>query len=67
VKLEDIRGLPTEDLRKQCDEAREQLFKLRYAAMSESVENSKNIRETRRRVARMKTVLRERELAGKSE
>ncbi len=68
MKIEEIRGLATEDLQRQVVEAREQLFKLRYAARAESVDNTKSIRETRKRIARMKTILRQRELApSKSE
>ena len=63
-QMEEIRGLATEDLQKKVDDAREQMFKLRYQAIAEAVENTREIRELRRRVARMKTVLRERELAA---
>ncbi len=64
MNLEEIRGLATEDLLKAEDDGREQLFKLRYASAAESLDNTKGIRETRRRVARIKTVLREREIAA---
>lgn len=64
MKLDDIRGLATEDLEKTAEDAREELFKLRYVALSESVENTRSIREIRKRVARVKTVLRERQLAA---
>ncbi len=64
MTLEEIRGLATEDLAKAVTDAREEMFKLRYAAVAESVENTKSIRELRKRIARVKTVQREREIAA---
>ena len=62
--MEEIRGLATEDLEKTLDDTREEMFKARYAMATESVENSNKIRTLRKRVARIKTVLRERELSA---
>lgn len=67
MNLEDIRGTATDDLHAQAEQARAEMFKLRYAAISEAVENSKGIRSLRKRIARINTVLRERELAAASE
>jgi large subunit ribosomal protein L29 len=64
AQLTDMRGAAPDDLAVQADDLREKLFKLRYAAIAESVENSKQIRAIRKQIARIKTVLRERELAG---
>ena len=47
---------------KALEEAREQQFRMRMAAVTESVENTRQIRELRKRVARINTVLRERTL-----
>lgn len=62
MTLEEIRGMAPSDLAKAAGDAREELFKKRYAMAVESVENSKDIRELRKRIARLKTVLREKEL-----
>jgi len=62
VNLEEIRGLPSGELQKALDEAREQQFRMKMSAVTESVENTRQIREMRKRVARINTVLREREL-----
>jgi large subunit ribosomal protein L29 len=64
VKLDEIRGKATEDLHKMVRDSREELFKLRYAQISEAVENTAARRELRKRVARIHTILRERQLAA---
>lgn len=64
MTLEEIRGLASEELARAAESTREELFKARYAAQAESIENTAKVRELRRRVARIKTVIRERELAA---
>lgn len=65
--MEEIRGLATDDVRQHVRDAKEELFKLRYAARAESVENTSKIRATRKRIAQMNTVLREREKTAAKE
>ena len=67
MTLDEIRGQATEELHKLADDSREKLFKLHYAQISESVENTKNVRGLRKQIARVKTVLRQRELAAAAE
>jgi large subunit ribosomal protein L29 len=62
--MEEIRGMPVDDLKKSVQDAREDMFKKRFAAATESVDHTKLLRESRKEVARMNTVLRERELAA---
>lgn len=64
MKLEEIRGLATEDLKKASADAREELFKKRFQSAMEAVDNTRIVRELRKRIARIETVLRERELAA---
>lgn len=64
MTLEEIRGLATEDLQKASADAREEMFKKRFQSATEAVDNTAHVRELRKRVARIKTVLRERELAA---
>ena len=59
MKLDEMRGQAREDLVKAGADAREELFKKRYAMSVESVENSKTIRELRKQIARIETVLSE--------
>lgn len=64
MNLEQIRGQATEELIQAAKDARESMFKLKFALHTESVENTREIRGLRKRIARMKTVIRERELAA---
>ena len=64
MTLEEIRGLATEELLKNLEAAREEKFKQHYAQISEAVENTRSVRDLRKRIARIKTILRERELAA---
>ncbi len=62
MTLEEIRGLATEDLSKASANAREEMFKKRFQSAMEAVDNTAQVRELRKRIARIKTVLRQREL-----
>lgn len=67
MKLDEMRGKAREDLAKAGADAREELFKKRYAMSIESVENSQQIRELRKRIARIETVLSEKARAAASQ
>lgn len=56
-ELEELRGKPEADLVKELDTLKEELFRLRYGAIAESLENTKDIRAKRKRIARIKTLL----------
>lgn len=58
----DIRALSNEELNKKIAESKEELFNLRMSQASGNLEKPSRIRELRKLVARMKTILREREL-----
>ena len=60
MNLEEIHGLAKEDLAQAVEDTREALFKLRYAQLAESVENTAKVRDLRKRIARIKTVQRQR-------
>ena len=64
MTLEEIRGLATDDLKKAAGDAREEMFKKRFQTALEAVDNTKTVRELRKQVARIKTVLRERDCCG---
>ena len=69
MEAKDIRELTQEEIDIVIDRAREELFKLRFRAAYEELENPTLIKELRRDVARMKTIRHERELraAGESD
>lgn len=58
----EIRDLTSEELLKKIDEYKEELFKLRFNQATGNLEKPARIRELRKLVARMKTIIREREL-----
>ena len=62
---EEIRKLSNEELVKKIDESKAELFNLRLSQASGNLEKPSRIRELRKLVARMKTILRERELESK--
>jgi len=62
VKPSEIRALSDEELRAKVDEAKGELFRLRLQLATGQLDNPNKIREVRRRIARLKTILREREL-----
>ena len=62
MKVKEIRELTTEEINKKLVEAKEELFNLRFQQATGSLEKPSRINELRKLVARMKTILREREL-----
>jgi large subunit ribosomal protein L29 len=62
VKPADIRDLTDDEVREQIVLAKEELFRLRFRGATQEIESPALLRTLRRDVARLKTVLREREL-----
>ncbi len=62
VKNKELRELSSEDLLKKIEESKEELFNLRFSQATGNLEKPARIRELRKLVARIKTILREREL-----
>jgi len=67
MNVREIRGMTTDDLRRKVDEIYEELFNLRFQFMMGQLEDHNRLTALRRDVARMKTILRERELAAQME
>ena len=64
MKTNEIRKLSTEEINTKIAESKEELFNLRMKQATGSLENPSRIRELRKTVARLKTILREREIEG---
>ena len=62
VKNNELRNLSTEELNKKIAEYKEELFNLRFSQATGNLEKPSRIKELRKLVARMKTIIREREL-----
>jgi large subunit ribosomal protein L29 len=62
VNNKEIRDLSTAELIKKIEEYKAELFNLRFSQATGSLEKPSRISELRKLVARMKTIIREREL-----
>ena len=60
MKADKVREMSAEELTARERELHEQLFKLRFQKSIGQLDNALKIRETRRDIARVKTVLRQR-------
>jgi large subunit ribosomal protein L29 len=60
MKPEKIREMSAEELQGKEKELHEQLFRLRFQKSIGQLDNALKIRETRRDIARVKTILRQR-------
>ena len=58
----DLRGLSREELNKKVVELKEELFTLRFQGATGQLENHGRLRAVRKDIARIYTILREREL-----
>ena len=63
MKPEQIREMSVDDLRGKEKELQEQLFKLRFQKSIGQLDNALKLRETRRDIARVKTVLKQKQVA----
>jgi len=64
MRAADIRDLPTSEILNKMDASRREMFNLRIAFHTNTLENPNLIRLLRKDMARMLTILRERELAA---
>ncbi len=63
MKVKDVRDLNEQELEEKVQELKEELFNLRFQLATGQLENVMRIKEVRRSIARVKTVLRERALS----
>jgi large subunit ribosomal protein L29 len=63
MKAEEIREWDNSEIEVRRDELREELFRLRFRSATMQLENPRLINSVRRDIARLNTILRERELA----
>ncbi|MGI6096617.1 MAG: 50S ribosomal protein L29 [Dethiobacteria bacterium] len=62
MKGKEIRKLTDEELQEKLVELKEELFNLRFQMATGQLENVMRLRQVRKDIARIKTILREREL-----
>ena len=64
MKTNEIRKMSTEDINKKIEELKSELFDMRMKQATAALEKSHKINEDRKTIARLKTVLAERENEG---
>ncbi len=60
----EIRMLSDEEIKSRLDEAHQSLFRLRFDWIAGQLQDNNRLREVKRDIARLKTILREREIAA---
>jgi len=60
MKIQQCREMSRDELESTVQELQKRLFELRTQAVTETLENSKAMRNAKRDIARLKTILRER-------
>ena len=63
----ELRDLPEEELKARLDSSKEELFNLRFQLATGQLDNPMRIKEVRHDIARIMTVLTERELVEEPE
>ena len=63
MKINKIREMSSPDLEKELGELKNELFKLRFSLATNGLDNPMKIKEVKKDIARIKTVLREREIS----
>lgn len=64
MKVKELGELDTDELAAKLAEAKEELFNLRFQNVTGQLDNPHRLREVRKDIARVLTVMRQRELAG---
>ena len=64
MKALELRNNSYAELGELLDEAKEELFNLRFQLATNQLDNTTRLREVRREIARIRTVMREQEIAA---
>lgn len=67
MKIHEVRALSTEAIETQLNDSKEELMKLRFQISSGELSDFTRLRQTRRVIARLSTVLNERRSNAESE
>jgi large subunit ribosomal protein L29 len=66
MKTSELRSLTDLELNNRLNDSHQELFNLRFQRASGQLTNTARVREVRKTIARIKTLLHERELAGEA-
>ena len=64
MEIDDLRALTEQELEKELEDTHRELMNLRFRSATMQLANVREIRKARKRIARILTLQRERELAG---
>ncbi len=64
MKANEIRDKSQAELQKELGELKSELFKLRFQHATNQLENPMKLKDVKKSIARVKTIIRERELKG---
>ena len=64
MKINKIREMSSPDLEKELGELKSELFKLRFSLATNGLDNPMKIKEVKKDIAKIKTVLTQREMSG---
>jgi len=64
MKASELRSLSESELNSRLNDSHQELFNLRFQRASGQLTNTARVREVRRTIARIKTLLRQRELTN---
>ena len=67
MKISKIRDMSSEDLEKELGELKTELFKLKFSLATNGLDNPMKIKEVKKDIAKINTVLTERKIAEKKE
>ena len=62
MKVDEIRDLGSTELAKRLEEARQELFNLRFRLATRQLVNHREIPRVQKKIAQLKTIIREKEL-----
>ena len=62
MKIKEIQALSADELAKHLEEAHQELFNLRFRLSTKQLVNHRELPRVKKKIARLKTIIREREL-----
>lgn len=64
MKASELRERTQDELQRELNELKSELFKLRFQLVTNQLDNPMKLKDVRKSIARVKTVIREREIKG---
>jgi len=65
MKVKELREMTDAELNKKLSDSKDELFELRFQMATGQLDNPMKLQEVRKKIARVKTIMRERELGIK--